>query len=134
MHHHPSIPPHLFALSIRIHLSIAHTLECKTAAAVSQQDLGLAIRLSEAVADSLEDAMTIEGSGVRQGWIGSIVKQEVGLVLIGATERARHANQSRFTRVGNGPIESLASRVASHRSATLSTSSACVNSGLLRCR
>jgi hypothetical protein len=93
MHHHPSIPPHLLSLSIRIHLSIAHTLECKTAAAVSQQDLGLAIRLSEAVTDSLEDAITIEGSGVRQGWIGSIVKQEVGPVLIYATERARHANQ-----------------------------------------
>ena len=77
LHHHPSIPPHLLALSVRIHLSIAHTLECKTASAVSQQDLGLALRLSEVVAQSLEDAMTIEGSGVRQGWIGSIVTQEV---------------------------------------------------------
>jgi len=77
LHHHPTIPPHLLALSIRVHLSASHILDSKNGPAVSREDPGMALRLTELVLEVLEDAMMIEGSGVKQGWVGLIARQEV---------------------------------------------------------
>lgn len=77
LHHHPTIPPHLLALSIRVHLSASHILDSKNGPAVSREDPGMALRLTELVLEVLEDAMMIEGSGIKQGWVGLIARQEV---------------------------------------------------------
>jgi hypothetical protein len=76
LHRHPSLSPHLLALSIRTHLALSHTLSVKTPISISQ-DPSLASRMNEEVMRNLEDSMLIENNGVRGGWVGLIAGQEV---------------------------------------------------------